>query len=49
MPVALTLKLADVPAHVVTDAGCVTIAVATLFVTAATALVILVQALLTTA
>ena len=48
MPVALTLKLADVPTHVVTDAGCVLITVAVLLVIAATALVALLQLLLTT-
>ena len=48
VPIASTLKLADVPAHVITAAGCVIIAASVLFVTEATELISLLQLLLTT-
>ena len=48
VPIASTLKLADVPAHVVTSAGWVIIDTAVLLVTAATELVTVLQPLLTT-
>ena len=48
VPVASTLKLADVPAHVVTVAGCVTITASVLFVTDANELVTMLQSFFTT-
>ena len=48
VPIAATLKLAEVPVHVITATGCVLIAVVTLEEIVATALVTVLQLLLTT-